>query len=141
MGLLDTFVYEYYTKLRPGGTLIIWFDLWKITELTRIMEKYHFKQIRMIEWIKNNPQPINSTKKKNPNCRDIALVGVKRSNPTFNSKYDNGIYEYPVQGGIYKCHPTQTNISLFEDLIRKHSDENDVVLDTFFWGWNDVICL
>ena len=30
---LDSFLKIYYEKLRPGGTLIMWFDLWKIESL------------------------------------------------------------------------------------------------------------
>ena len=59
------------------------------------------------------------------------MIGVKGSRPTFNSKYDNGIYYYPIQGGKNKIHPTQKSLRLFEELIRKHSNENDTILDTF----------
>lgn len=65
------------------------------------------------------------------NCREIALVGVKGGNPTFNSKYDNGIYMFPLQGGKTRFHPTQKSLNLFEELIKKHSNEGDTVLDTF----------
>jgi len=41
------------------------------------------------------------------NCREIALIGVKDGNPTFNSSYDNGIYMFPLQGGKNRFHPTQ----------------------------------
>ena len=51
---LDTFIKEYYEKLKKGGTLIMFFDLWKITDLKNLLEKYDFKQIRYIEWIKTN---------------------------------------------------------------------------------------
>jgi site-specific DNA-methyltransferase (adenine-specific) len=68
------------------------------------------------------------------NCREIALIGVKGTKPTFHSKYDNGIYQYPLQGGKNRFHPTQKSLELFEALIRKHSNENDVVLDTFLGG-------
>ena len=54
MELLDQFIAEYYKKLKKGGTLIIFFDLWKITPLKDIMEKHKFKQIRIIEWEKTN---------------------------------------------------------------------------------------
>ena len=50
---LDEFIKRYYIKLRKGGTLIVFFDMWKITYLKDLMEKYKFKQIRFIEWIKN----------------------------------------------------------------------------------------
>ena len=128
---LKLFIELYYKKLRKGGTIIIWFDLWKITDLKNIMEKVGFKQIRFIEWIKTNAQPLNSNINYLTNCREIALVGIKHSLPTFNSKYDKGIYEYPMANSIYKFHPTQKNIKLFEELINKHSNINDLVMDTF----------
>ena len=139
MKILENFVCEYYNKLKNGGTLIIFFDLWKISFLKEIMEKYKFKQIRFIEWIKTNPQPLNSEVNYLTNCREIALVGIKGSKPTFNSKYDNGIYMFPLQGGKKRFHPTQKNLNLFEELIRKHSKENDVVLDTFLGGGTTAI--
>jgi hypothetical protein len=88
---LDLMIEQYYKKLKQGGTIIIWFDLWKITTLKEVLEKHKFKQIRFIEWIKTNPQPINSKINYLTNAREIALLGVKGSNPTFNSSYDNGI--------------------------------------------------
>ncbi len=131
MEQLDQFIGEYYQKLKKGGTLIIFFDIWKITPLKTIIEKYKFKQIRFIEWIKTNPQPLNSNINYLTNCREIALLAIKGSKPTFNSKYDNGIYRHPLQGGKNRFHPTQKSLPLFEELIKKHSNEGDTVLDTF----------
>jgi len=139
MEVLDNFIGEYYKKLKIGGTIIIFFDLWKITHLKEIMEKHKFKQIRFIEWIKTNPQPLNSSVNYLTNCREIALVGIKGSKPTFNSKYDNGIYMFPLQGGKNRFHPTQKSLNLFESLIEKHSNENDVVLDTFLGGGTTAV--
>lgn len=134
MEILEKFICEYYKKLKNGGTIIIFFDIWKISFLKEIMEKYKFKQIRFIEWIKTNPQPLNSNVNYLTNCREIALLGIKGTKPTFNSKYDNGIYMFPLQGGKNRFHPTQKSLSLFEELIIKHSNEDDVVLDTFLGG-------
>jgi DNA modification methylase len=134
MEQLEGFIAEYYKKLRKGGTLILFFDLWKITPLKDLLEKYRFKQIRMIEWIKTNPQPRNSKVNYLTNCREIALIGVKDGSPTFHSSYDNGIYSFPLQGGKNRFHPTQKSLPLFEALIQKHSNEGDVVLDTFLGG-------
>jgi len=139
MEILEQFISEYYKKLRNGGTIIIFFDLWKISYLKDIMEKYKFKQIRLIEWIKTNPQPLNSSVNYLTNCREIALLGIKGSKPTFNSKYDNGIYMFPLQGGKNRFHPTQKSILLFEELIKKHSKENDTILDTFLGGGTTAI--
>ena len=131
---LEEFISIYYDKLKKGGTLIMFFDLWKISQLKELMEKHKFKQIRFIEWIKTNPQPLNSKTNYLTNCREIALLGVKGGKPTFNSKYDNGIYTYPLQGGKNRFHPTQKSLPLFEDIIKKHSNEGDVILDTFLGG-------
>ena len=131
MKILEQYICEYYKKLKNGGTLIIFFDLWKISYLKELLEKYKFKQIRFIEWIKTNPQPLNSNVNYLTNCREIALIGIKGSKPTFHSKYDNGIYMYPLQGGKNRFHPTQKSLLLFEELIKKHSNENNIVLDTF----------
>ena len=129
--MLDNYISEFYKKLKKGGAIIIFFDLWKITLLKDLLEKHKFNQIRFIEWIKTNPQPLNSNLNYLTNCREIALVAVKGPKPTFNSKYDNGIYMYPLQGGKNRIHPTQKNLKLFEELILKHTNENDIVLDVF----------
>ena len=131
MEILEKFVKEFYRTLKKGGTCILWFDLWKITLLSDIMESAGFKQLRMIEWIKTNPQPRNSKVNYLTNCREIAILGIKGSKPTFNSVYDKGIYEYPLQGGKHRVHPTQKNQKLFQEIIEKHSNENDLVIDPF----------
>lgn len=137
--ILEEYIKNYYLKLKKGGTLIMFFDLWKIGQLKDIMEKYKFKQIRFLEWIKTNPQPRNSKVNYLTNCREVAVLGIKDSKPTFNSEYDNGIYSYPLQGGKNRFHPTQKSLKLFEDLIKKHSNEGETVLDTFLGSGTTAI--
>ena len=136
---LEEFVKLFYKKLRKGGTCIIFFDLWKLETLKAIMEraktkKNGFKQIRFIEWVKTNPMPLNQKINYLTNCREVALLGVKGGKPTFHSKYDKGIYEFPIQGGKSRTHPTQKSLPLFEELIKKHSNEGDLILDPFLGG-------
>ena len=131
MEKLQLFISHFHRVLKDGGTCIIFFDLWKISYLKEQLENVKFKQIRFIEWIKTNPQPVNSSVNYLTNCREIALLGIKKSKPTFNSKYDKGIYEYPIYGGKDRFHPTQKSLPLFEDLIKKHSNEGDIILDCF----------
>lgn len=131
---LDQFIQLFYKKLQKGGTCIIFFDLWKIETLKKIMEKYKFKQIRFIEWIKTNPVPLNQSVNYLTNCREVAVLGVKGGKPTFHGKYDNGIYKFPIQSGKKRFHPTQKSLALFEALINKHSNEGDIVLDPFLGG-------
>ena len=132
MDKLRLFVGHFYRILKDGGTCIVFFDLWKLSYLKEEMEAEKFKQLRLVEWIKTNPQPINSQRNYLTNCREIALLGVKKGKPTFNSSYDKGIYEYPLYGGKERFHPTQKSLKLLEDLIEKHSNEGNLVLDCFF---------
>ena len=111
--------------------MICFYDLWKVSTLKTYFDNAKFKQLRFVEWVKTNPVPINSKTNYLTNAREIALVGVKGGKPIFNSEYDNGIYKYPVCHDKGRFHPTQKPIELIRDLIRKHSKEDDVVLDCF----------
>jgi len=125
------FLQEMHRVLKPSGTLIMFYDLWKIETLKNAMEASKFKQIRFLEWVKTNPVPLNSKINYLTNSREIALTAVKKSKPTFNSEYDNGIYRYPIYHGKDRFHDTQKSLKLFEELIEKHSNEGDLVVDCF----------
>jgi site-specific DNA-methyltransferase (adenine-specific) len=132
---LNQVIQEFYRVLRPGGTAIAFYDSWKIETLKNWMESAKFRMIRRIEWIKSNPVPLNQRVTYLGNALEVAVVGVKKSKPTFHGKYDNGIYSSdvyrcPVRDGGH-CHPTQKPLSLFEALIEKHSNPGDSVLDCF----------
>ena len=136
---LERFVELYYKKLKPGGTCIIWFDWVKISFLCNMMEKHNFKQLRLVEWVKSNPQPLNSKTNYLSNGREFAVLGIKKSKPTFHSSYDQGIYTFPIESGKHRFHPTQKSRRLFEELIKKHSNEGDLVIDTFLGGGTTAV--
>lgn len=128
---LENVISECYRVLKPSGTLICFYDLWKITNLKGYFNNAGFKQLRFIEWIKTNPVPINSKINYLTNAREIAVVGVKKNRPVFHSEYDNGVYKYLICHDKNRFHPTQKPLELIEALIYKHSNENDIVLDCF----------
>ena len=128
---LDEVIKEFYRILKRGGTLIIFYDLWKISHLVKLLEDVKFKQLRFIEWLKTNPVPLNSKTNYLTNAREVAISAVKQGKPTFHSKYDNGRYNHPIYHGTNRCHPTQKPLKLFEELIKKHSNENDLIIDCF----------
>lgn len=98
---------ECYRVLKNGGTIICFYDLWKVSVLRKSFEENNFRQIRFVEWIKTNPVPINSKLNYLTNAREIALTAVKGSKPVFHSEYDNGIYRYPICHEKGRFHPTQ----------------------------------
>jgi DNA modification methylase len=123
---------QYYRILKKSGTLIIFYDPWKSNVLKEMSEKHKFKQPRIGIWVKNNPVPINSNLNYLSNGSEYFFTFVKGSKPTFNSKYDNGIYNYPLCHGKERLdHPTQKPLKLIADLIEKHSNVGDIVLDNF----------
>ena len=128
---LDIVINECYRILKNGGTIICFYDIWKISFLKKYLENAKFKQIRFIEWIKTNPVPLNSKINYLSNAREIAVVGIKKGKGVFKSEYDKGIYEYPIYHNKKRFHPTQKPVTLLEELIKKHTNEGDLVLDCF----------
>ena len=136
---LAEMAYGFYRALRRGGTAIVWYDLWKIGEVKEAMEQAGFKMLRQIIWEKTNPVPLNMRATYLSNSREMAVSGVKVGKPTFHSVYDSGRYEYDP--GIYprpiprhngkRQHPTQKPEELFAELVRKHSNPGDLVVDPF----------
>lgn len=133
-GTLDwNFLFSnFYRILKKGGTLIIFYDIWKSNELKELSSKFKFKQPRVCSWVKTNPVPINSKVNYLSNSTEYFFTFVKNGKPTFNSEYDNGIYKFPICHGKERLeHPTQKPLLLIESLILKHSNVGDVILDTF----------
>lgn len=128
----DELFSEFYRVLKKGGTLIIFYDIWKSNIIKEYATKYKFKQPRIGQWIKTNPVPLNSSYNYLSNCSEFFFTFVKIEKPTFNSEYDNGIYNFPICSRHERLgHPTQKPLELMNELIIKHSKENDIVLDAF----------
>lgn len=134
---LDEVIKELYRVLRKGGTLICFYDIWKISILRRYFDDAKFRQIRFIEWVKTNPVPINSKINYLTNAREIAVVAVKEGKATFHSEYDNGIYRYPICHDRERFHPTQKPLALIEELVIKHARLGRVDYMTVHEGISD----
>lgn len=128
----DSLFSEFFRILKKGGTLIIFYDIWKSNEIKESATKYKFKQPRVGCWVKNNPVPINSKINYLSNASEYFFSFIKGSKPTFNSVYDKAIYNYPICHGKERYnHPTQKPLELIKNLVLKHSNEGDVILDCF----------
>ena len=74
---LEAVAEETYRVLRQGGSIVIWYDLWKLTTLRSALKMAGFKMLRLIEWQKTNPVPINSNRFYLSNSREMAIAAVK----------------------------------------------------------------
>lgn len=134
---------EFYRVLRPGGTIICFFDIWKMQYLKQMAEENKFKQFRLIHWYKTNPVPVNSKLNYLSNASEYALTCVKGGKPTFHSEYNPGVFKYPICSGKERTeHPTQKPVSLMRDLLDIHTNESDIVLDAFMGsGSTGIACI
>lgn len=123
---------QWFRMLKKGGTLIVFYDIWKSNEIKEAADQVGFKQPRVCAWTKTNPVPINSKINYLSNATEYFFTFVKDGKPTFNSEYDNGFYRFPICHGKERLkHPTQKPLSLISQLIEKHSKFGDLVLDNF----------
>lgn len=127
---IDLFFSDAYRVLRKGGQVVTFFDWKKLTYLVEGAENHKFKQARFAEWVKTNPVPVNQKVNYLTNCREIILTFTKGGKPTFNSIYDNGIYKGPSIAK-HEYHTTQKPTWLIKEIMSKHSNAGDLVVDCF----------
>lgn len=130
-------------KLKKGGTIII-FNGWKnLGEIAKELERNGAIVKDMIRWEKSNPMPRNRDRRYICDF-ECAIVAVKKGKPwvfnRLNDNYDRAKMTYPIVSGKEKTgHTTQKPVKLFEELIRRHSNENSVVLDPFIGSGTTAI--
>jgi DNA modification methylase len=66
-------------------------------------------------------------------CLWFVKDGAKWTFNRQNDNYDGCVLRYPSEsgGGYKRYHPCQKNVKLLEELIRRHSNEGDIILDPF----------
>lgn len=129
---MKTIIAHYKRILRYGGTMIIFFDIFKMQSIYNIAVAMGFRQPRIGIWDKANAVPINASINYLSNCREYFISFTKGKKKVFNSYYDKAYYSFPIVSGRERTmHPTQKPIRLMEELIKVNSNKGDVVLDSF----------
>ena len=131
---------EVWRILRKGGHLLVFFDKFKITPLTKWVKKHKGIARQPLFWIKENPVPM-ARKVSFMNATSLIFWATKystsRKYATFNYQLgQHPDYEFaPICGGKerYACgfHPTQKPKKIIEWLLKYLSSEGDTVLDPF----------
>ena len=128
---MEKYFTEAYRILKKGGTIIMFYDIFKMQSIKDIAEKIGFKQPRIGFWNKTNAVPVNARINYLSNAREYFISFCKGKKGVFNSYYDKGVYDYPIVSGKERVHPTQKPYGLMCDLINIHTNPGDTVLDTF----------
>ena len=120
-----------------SGSIYIFCGTEQVSEIRKNLVKEGLST-RLIIWEKTNPSPMNG--------ETIWLSGIeccvygKKKGGTFNGFCNNTVLRYSTQHS--KLHPTQKPIKLFEELIKKSSNESDTILDPFMGsGTTGVACV
>lgn len=120
-------------KIKKGGSVVIFNDWKNIGEMKEVLERHGFVLKELIQWKKTNPMPRNRDRLYVTSC-EFAVWAVKGKGWTFNRQretYENTVFEYPLVSSKGRIHPTQKRLELIEDILKIHSNENDIVLDPF----------
>lgn len=143
--LLATFALQSYRLLKPSGTIIVFYDLFKIQSLQALLVGAGFraKSARLLTWQKSNPMPINRKSNCLSSHSEYALVMRKgsggvynRSTPTcgngFDLEEDYGVFRAPIASKSERCgHPTAKSPYVIKRLLELYSKPGDAILDPF----------
>ena len=133
--------------LKKGGNIVIFNDWKNMSYIVEELEKNNFEIKYLIRWKKTNPMPRNRDRRFITDY-EVAVWAVKKGGKwTFNRLSET--YERPeivcgvtskkekIDGG----HPTQKPVEVMEWLIKRLSNENDIILDPFMGsGSTGVAC-
>lgn len=123
---------EFRRILKSTGTVLMFYDIWKLNVIKEAFETNKFNQPRIGVWVKNNPVPLNQHDNYLSNAKEYFVSYVKYRKPTFHSEYDNAVYYHNIcNGNEREDHPTQKPLKLIEEILLKHSNPGDLILDPF----------
>lgn len=128
-------------KVKKGGSVVVFNDYKNIGVMKETLENKGFTIKEMLIWHKTNPMPRNRDRLYVTSI-EIALWAVKGKGWVFNRQretYENAIFKSPIVNHKQRHHPTQKPLNVIEELVRIHSNENDVVLDCFLGSGTTAI--
>lgn len=136
------------TTLKKGGNIVIFNDWKNMTYITKALEENGFVIKDLIRWKKTNAMPRNRDRRFITDY-EVAVWAVKKGAKwTFNRL--SATYEIPeIVGGLtpksekkVSSHPTQKPIYVMEWIVKRLSNENDLILDPFTGsGSTGVACV
>lgn len=132
-------------KLKKGGSLVLFHSFEQYFLLQTILSGLTFKD--KIIWKKTNPMPRNRERRYISNIEMASWYvkdGAKWTFNRINANYDGCVVEYPSEsgGGFKRYHPCQKTQGLLEELLKRHSNEGEMVFDPFMGsGSTGVACV
>ena len=123
--------------VKKNGSVVI-FNAWRnVADIADVLDANGFETKDLIRWVKDNPMPRNRDRRYVADFEQAVWAVKKRGKWTFNRLNDT--YDRPlIMSGLtpkseksFGNHPTQKPIAVMTELIMRHSNPGDVVLDPF----------
>lgn len=134
---LYSWINQYSKILRPGGSFIIFVSYRYLSYVINTIEKDKKMIVKdVLKWIKSNPMPRNINRRYVQDT-EFAIWAVKKGekwtfNKPSNISYLRAEFHTPVVSGKERTnHPTQKSLQLMEDIIKIHTNKNEIILDPF----------
>lgn len=133
---LYNWISDYSEILDKNGSIIIFCSYRFISHIIDKLEDSGMVVKDIIIWRKSNPMPRN-IERRYVQDTEFAVWAVKKNSKWIFNKPENSAYLRPcfetstVSGREKTGHPTQKSLKLMEDLIKIHTNKNDVILDPF----------
>lgn len=126
-----SYIVEVNRILNKNGSLICFNDWKNLGDISKFAETNGFDTKDMIRLEKSNPMPRNRDRRYITDYECAIWFTKKGAKWVFNrqdDKYQRPKFVYSIDKGL---HPTQKSLKLMEDLVKIHSNENQIVLDPF----------
>lgn len=138
---------EYTKLLKPNGSIIIFCSYLYISYIINELKNSNIDVKDVLVWRKKNPMPKNINRRYVQDM-EFAVWGVKKGakwvfNKPVDKPYLRSLFETSTVHGTERTkHPTQKSLDLMNQIIKIHTNENDVILDPFMGsGTTGVACL
>lgn len=133
---LFSWIPEYTKLLSQNGSAIIFCSYIYLSDIINALTAANMVTKDIIIWQKSNPMPRNTTRRYVQDMEFAIWSVKKKSKWTFNKPEDKpylrSLFTFPLVAGKEKtAHPTQKSLSLMKELIKIHTNQNDLILDPF----------
>ena len=133
---LYSWIDDYSKLLNKNGSMIIFCSYRYISNICDKLEENNIAVKDIIIWQKSNPMPRNRDRRYVQDM-EFAIWGAKKGakwifNRPQDKPYLRSMYQYPIVSGKERTkHPTQKSLELMKEIIKVHTNENDIILDPF----------
>lgn len=133
---LYAWIKDYSEILDKNGSMIIFCSYRYISHIIDKLEECDMCVKDTLIWKKSNPMPRNINRRYVQDTEFAVWAVKKKSKWIFNKPEDvpycRTIYPTPIVSGKERTsHPTQKSLLLLEEIIKIHTNENDIILDPF----------